>query len=138
MEILRGLNETNPGYPVVADLLSESRTLADANPKVEPAVEDTLAEVAEIPLEKKGGKLLKYGGFSAAGVVFIGLIIAVIVLATRKKKPTSVAQTFLEPVAVVPKEAAQINTTPCPSCQAPIPKNSKFCNECGAKNNDFV
>lgn len=33
LEILRGLNETNPGYPVVAELLAEARTLADQQPK---------------------------------------------------------------------------------------------------------
>jgi len=32
LELLRGLSETNPGYPVVAELLAEARTLADQLP----------------------------------------------------------------------------------------------------------
>jgi hypothetical protein len=40
-DILRGLNETNPGYPVVAELLADARRLADSQPKTETTTEAT-------------------------------------------------------------------------------------------------
>jgi len=38
-DILRGLNETNPGYPVVAELLADARRLADSQPKTTTTTE---------------------------------------------------------------------------------------------------
>lgn len=138
LEILRGLNETNPGYPVVADLLAEARTLADAQPKVELEVvsphEDDKKELEIKPAsEKKGNNLLKYGGFGAAGLIFVGMLMAIITLAIRKKKSKPVIQTFVGSVATTPDKLELTNIARCSSCNAPMPKNSKFCNECGAK-----
>ena len=155
LEILRGLNETNPGYPVVAELLAESRNLADSQPKPDPIADaGSLGEAEQLAVPalapptqaKTGNNILKYIGFGAAGLLFIGLLAVIFLLMNRNKKVVSAAaaqtggqggtQTVPEPAPApaIPEKPAPSNTATCSSCGALLASSAKFCNECGAKN----
>lgn len=161
-EILRGLNETNPGFPVVADLLAEARTLADSQPSSNPT-SVSLSEGSE-------------GGFpvlpvAIGGGALIIVVVVVLVIVMRKKRaktahPTPPAQGYAltqnqawpqqvhntqpstpQPPAYAPPEpeaqgygGQQQSAVPakakrefCTECGAPTAPGKKFCGSCGAK-----
>ncbi len=121
LEILRGLNETNPGYPVVADLIAEVRNLSDTQPKTEIAINTNLEQ----------DKMPKIKGISnvliIAIVVFVILILVIVLLVTRKKK-TSI-QTPVQTIPQLPKLSA--DTKNCDNCGKALPLDSKYCSGCG-------
>lgn len=143
LEILRGLNETNPGYPVVAELLAEARTLADQQPKEEPKPEteaavDTTAEPVIQPKNDSKPSSYPFGLDSediliiaaiAVGVIVV-VVVVVVVLTSRKKKQNQ----NLPPTGYVPTNVPNnltTNTKNCPSCGKSLPIDAKFCNFCG-------
>jgi serine protease Do len=154
LDILRGLNETNPGYPVVADLLAETRTLADQQPKEEPKAE-TAAETSTEPKEN-AKPVVNSSTFSdnteelivivviVVGVLVVGLLVVLVVLSARKKKqknnsqPSSSVSPNIGSVSpntssVLPSTHSHQdqNTKSCPSCGKSLPLDAKFCNFCG-------
>jgi serine protease Do len=160
LEILRGLNETNPGYPVIADLLAETRTLADMQPDPtetpEPSAEpvDTQSE----PGKDKKPVVKPKGTFNFMPYLLIGIgiivvilivVIIIIVLAAGKKKAASASRTAASagtpivdtPAPVSPPAGAPYTGTPsgsrlCKSCGKPIAADAKFCSHCGQVNED--
>jgi serine protease Do len=150
LEILRGLNETNPGYPVVADLLAETRTLADQQPKEESKPEteaavDTTAEPVVQPKNDFKSSSYPFGLDSediliiiaiAVGVI-VAIVVVVIILTSRKKKQNQ----NLQSSGSVPTNTGYVptnvpnnltpNTKNCPSCSKALPIDAKFCNFCG-------
>lgn len=144
LEILRGLNETNPGYPVVAELLAEARTLADQQSKEEPR-EETTDPANSVPAISNTKISKDKGGINTSLIVVIGalgvsILAAVIVLVTRKKnkKPEPVTDPVTEQVIKPPKMHvhkvnSQTKNITCPNCNTSIPERSKFCSNCGYK-----
>lgn len=116
LEILRGLNETNPGYPVVADLLSEARILADQQPSPTPTTEPTITDAvkagnkdedsltmgSEKVSTKTSGKnvtafsksfIKDYGLVLIGGAIILILLVIIIILIVSRKKLRAVGQT---------------------------------------------
>jgi serine protease Do len=135
LEILRGLNETNPGFPVVADLLAEARTLAEQQPK---------SVVGNI-----GGNNSLILIIAIAGGIVVILVVVVLVVTVKKKQvqkpvvasshthiatpsgpPTSSPVAPSPPTPSVEKKS-NVNNKYCPECGNEIPTDSKFCNKCG-------
>lgn len=149
--ILRTLNEINPGYPVVVDLLSQASAKASTLPKV-PA-----EPVKDEYKEDNNPMIIIY---VMGGAIFILLIVVVVLLLTRRKKtvPGNVAfagQPYQAPGYTMENTAhMQANTVQQPSNTAQIPpdkvhtqtntaqtptqtydtqpkKTARFCGECG-------
>lgn len=142
LELLRGINETNPGFPVVQELLAEAREAADANPQ--PAPTEAAQASAPAGSAKKGGSgLLAMAAYAGAGVLVLVLIAISIVFLSKKKRSSPAApytqasfpsQAAAAPQGAPPVRAAgtQANAPVCPQCGAEVLANAKFCNECGA------
>lgn len=137
LEILRGLNETNPGYPVVAELLAEARNLADSQAKSDTTVDAQALEEKE-ESANKGGSGLKSILYLLAGLVFIGMLATIVFLLKGNKKASSHTQSVEEEPKLskteelVEHKHAAISKT-CSNCGAEIADGAKFCNECGAR-----
>jgi hypothetical protein len=153
LSILRTLNETNPGYPVVVDLLAQ----ASANAGSEPESEVVKGNVPEIKKENKDEKPLSFIIFAAAGggFILILLIVVIVLLSKLRKKASPSVIKSSEQSAQIPiyntgniqKPAEQIHTeaiqdhTPvqqirgsfCSQCGSSTSPDSKFCDSCGAK-----
>ncbi len=148
LELLRGINETNPGFPVVQELLAEAREAADANPQpvtVGPAAE---AAAPEAPAKKENGFLgLPLIAVILIGVLLLALAAAILLLMSKGKKKAKAPQTeplpyqypfppqpFGQPLgAASSPPAIPQGNAPCANCGASLQANAKFCNECGAQ-----
>jgi len=125
LELLRGINETNPGFPVVQDLLRDAREAADANP---------------VSADDAGISLVLIIIIAAAVLILGGVAVVVIIILNKNKKPAVAvagAQQESVPVQNIPvrpaaapvsEPAAEIH---CVQCGAALKAGSKFCNECG-------
>ncbi len=87
LELLRGINETNPGFPVVQDLLAQARNAADTNLQ---ASDTTVTDGGS------KGKILGMGStvfilLVAGIVILIGGAVLLLVMMSRKKKKSPVA-----------------------------------------------
>ncbi|NLJ67096.1 MAG: trypsin-like serine protease [Clostridiales bacterium] len=146
LDLLRGINETNPGFPVVQELLAEARQAADENPQPEttPADETEDADAVEtlVPTkEEKGSTILGLPSavvYVGAGLLFIALIAVVIILATRKKPaamtgapPSPQYQAPSTPRPQPTPTVTKTDTVSCENCGADLSANARFCNECG-------
>jgi serine protease Do len=146
LDLLRGINETNPGFPVVQELLAEARQAADENPQPEttPADETEDADAVEtlVPTkEEKGSTILGLPSavvYVGAGLLFIALIAVVIILATRKKPaamtgapPSPQYQAPSTPRPQPTPTVTKTGTVSCENCGADLSANARFCNECG-------
>ncbi len=128
LEILRGINETNPGFPVVQELLAEAREGADTNPVKTPeaASEETISK----PTKGSSGlsPLIYIGG----GLLLV-IIVVLVVLLAKKKKPA--AASFQPPTYNKPQEQPHAighqHTNHCAKCGAGMSADAKFCNACG-------
>jgi serine protease Do len=157
LELLRGINETNPGFPVVQELLAEVREAADSNPQPNKA-DNTAGEDVDDAADEAIAALNNsdtFLGLPAAavwavvgGLVLI-IIIMVVVLLSKRKKATVVSgfqqqnglnQQFsaptqsglpAQPPAPIPGNTPE-TTELCAQCDAVNDPDSKFCNECGA------
>lgn len=139
LDLLRGINETNPGFPVVQELLAEARQAADANPQ--PETTGSSAE-AFAPADKaKRDTVLG----KPPVVVYVGAAILVLAAATtlillikRRKRvavvpgaqplPSQMPVTLTAQPAVA---ASEENIVHCAGCGAELAANAKFCNACG-------
>lgn len=148
LELLRGINETNPGFPVVQELLAEAREAADANPQT-----PTTGPAAEVVLptsdaKKEGGLLgLPPLALVLIGLLLIVLVIFIVLLVGKGKKNAKVSKTTAipyqqpfpaqplgQPISAAPSQPAipQVSSTHCANCGASMQAGAKFCNECGA------
>ncbi|HEY8500318.1 MAG TPA: trypsin-like peptidase domain-containing protein [Clostridia bacterium] len=159
--ILRTLNEINPGYPVIADLLSQASakvsSLAQepAQETTQETTQETAAEVTVKPVtDEKGSAVIIY---VIGGVVIILLLAVIIVLLLTRRKKTvpgnaaSAGQPYKRQAPVYPAqstaqtpqvtEQAQQSAaqTPLGTEQTPPQeyseqpkKTGRFCSECGA------
>ncbi len=127
LDLLRGINETNPGFPVVQELLADARQAADANPSAGSAF--------------SGGKILGLPSILVIALILIVLVVVLVaVLSARKKKAPPampMAQAYpqmqmpiarpMPPVAPSP----QTNALHCTKCGAELSAGAKFCKTCG-------
>lgn len=151
LTMLRTLNETNPGYPVVSDLLAQASANAGTETEV---VKGNVNN--ETKSENKDEKSLSLVIVAAAGggLIFILLIIVIILLSKLRKKATLAYIKSNEQAAQIPvynngnqNPVTQIHTDKmqentqvqqkrglfCSQCGVSIAPDSKFCNSCGAK-----
>ncbi len=146
LDLLRGINETNPGFPVVQELLAETRQAADENPQPETTeadeTEDSDAVETLVPTrEDKGSTILGLPSvvvYIGAGLLLIALIAVVIILVTRKKpaamtgaQPSPQYQMPPTPQPQPMATAPGPDTVSCANCGADLSPSAKFCNECG-------
>jgi len=148
LEILRRINEINPGYPVIAELLSETSSKA-AMQTPEPTAEETI--------EAGSGGLMdndKGAGPSGDSTMMIIIIViaaaaAAVVVAlilTRRRSgasapppnaaPVQQPRPTPPPVTPPPPPPPVAETKPaevCPNCGAPVEPGAKFCRGCGAQ-----
>jgi hypothetical protein len=154
LNILRTLNETNPGYPVVVDLLAQ----ASANAGSEPESEVVKGNVNdETKKENKDEKSLSFIIIAAAGggLILVLLMVVIMLLSRLRKKSSPAVIKSNEQAAHIPvyntgidqKPVEQINTelkqehipvqqkrgSFCSQCGASTSPDSKFCDSCGAK-----
>lgn len=154
MDLLHGINDTNPGYPVVQDLLAEARAAYDANPQ--PSGEATPdadagddAETAATTTAGQSGA----GDNEADGmpvwllIVIIAAIVAVVVIVlvvmNKKKKAARPQyggqpqnQQYALPHQQQPPQPSvpqptQDSAARCAGCGAELSADSQFCNVCG-------
>lgn len=155
LNILRTLNEINPGYPVVADLLAQASAKASTMPQVaeDDSADDAAIETAgktAVDTEEISGIPREYliiaiGG----GVVILALVVVVLVLLLRRKKTVPVAASPAPQAVQTPVQQAASTTWPAasqkpatqppsqkqnvPNQTSPTPaKTGSFCTECGA------
>ena len=149
VENLRAINDANPGFPVVADLLADARKKADSLPP------PSSSPIPGVPM---------YIIIIAGGLLAVIIIVLVIVLMRKKSagspnmgynpvpppmQPQSVETTPVqqqdEPVSVpsaAQQEAAVSSNEQapgqlfCESCGSKIAADKKFCKFCGASTSD--
>lgn len=146
LDLLRGINETNPGFPVVQELLAEARQAADENPQPETTeadeTEDSDAVETLVPTrEDKGSTILGLPSvvvYVVLAILLIALIAVVIILVTRKKpaamtgaQPSPQYQMPPTPQPQPMATAPGPDTVSCANCGADLSPSAKFCNECG-------
>lgn len=155
IELLRNINDSNPGFPVVQELLADAREAADANPTVAPTqapVEPGEPEKTDVPLvpgstddENKVLGIPATVFYIGAGVLLVLIVVVVVLLLTRKKKPQEqVPPPYQQGAPPQPPPASQQYAVPVPPEEiqagemvppAPIQQVSertKFCENCGA------
>jgi hypothetical protein len=154
LDMLRTLNETNPGYPVVADLLSQSSSKVSSQPTIAsatPAMALTAPVIADsaLKIEKESAAGENSTLFIVLGVAVIVLLAALItvtiLMQTRRKKAltanthTSV-QIPVSSTASAQDSAQQEHATQspksgtfCTECGTPLSPGTKFCANCGRK-----
>lgn len=122
LELLRGINETNPGYPVVQELLADARNALDA---------------------KQAGGNRGGAGIGPIGIVLIvlGAVLvvgaAVVFFLLKRKRDSRGVHPRAEAAkpaslqaqrSVVPSPAAPLI---CSGCHAVLEPGTKFCQSCG-------
>ena len=105
LNILRTINEINPGYPVVADLLSQASakvssfaqepaqetTQGTTQETTQEATQETAAEVMVKPVtDEKGSAVIIYCG----AIIILLLAVIIVLLLTRRKKAVPENVTF--------------------------------------------
>jgi S1-C subfamily serine protease/predicted RNA-binding Zn-ribbon protein involved in translation (DUF1610 family) len=148
LEILRRINEINPGYPVVAELLAETSSKA-ASQTPSPSAAASEEPIAGT-IEDDGAAPGDSGDFSMLLIVVViiaaAAAVVIVLLVTRKRKgppPPSAGPGSAPPVPPPPAPGASSgqpsNITEaqvaavCPNCGKPIAKDAKFCRNCGAR-----
>jgi S1-C subfamily serine protease/RNA polymerase subunit RPABC4/transcription elongation factor Spt4 len=144
--ILRRINEINPGYPVIVELLAETSSKASTQTP-EPSDKPVAGGLQDDQNNS--------GGPSTMLILIIVIIAAaaavvVVLLLTRRKNSAAAVASAAPAAATVPRPAPQAPVPPpappaaqpstvteaeafCPNCSAPLEKNAKFCRKCGAQ-----
>lgn len=150
LEILRTINEINPGYPVIADLLSECSSKASTQTASSAADQPAGKPSGDKPVSGEGKQ--SDSPFNMTLLIIIiaaaAAVVVVVLILTRRKngQPKPVAQAApaaavysapapspAAPVAPAePKPAEPATSAKCPACGAAVDPHSKFCPECGA------
>ncbi|MCL1830925.1 MAG: trypsin-like peptidase domain-containing protein [Oscillospiraceae bacterium] len=121
LELVRGINETNPGFPVIQDLLADARTAYDADPNKGQSSVTTPGDTpgdstttADLTVPEKTSASSSEGGISlltilliVGGVVVIGVVVVVILIASKKKSTAAPAQTQYAPQPQFPQQVPQ-------------------------------
>jgi serine protease Do len=124
LDLLRGINETSPGYPVVQELLSDARKAADAQQQAGPTAGPGLSTTTMLIIG--GGALLV-------------VVIAIILVAQQKKKkvaapedgsPAQVWRPTPQPAPQPVHQPTEVQQV-CEGCQAPLEPGAKYCDNCG-------
>jgi len=128
LELLRGINETNPGFPVVQELLAEAREMADANPA---AAEAVAAQDGDSPAGAGLDKADSPSGLPPVvmyigGAALLAIIVLLVLLLARKKKVVPAVQAAGQ--AAVPPPGST-----CVQCGGTLEADARFCNACGAQ-----
>ena len=146
VELLRYLNDTNPGFPVVADLLAQASEKAANQPSPSPtpaASPEPTAGTKPAPGSSGGFPVVPVA--IGGGALLLVIIAVLLVLLTRKKKPQAAANRGYappqpnyappQPPPVFPPTSPAY-TPPAPMGQsqgsAPAGPKPQFCGECGA------
>ncbi|MDR0490420.1 MAG: trypsin-like peptidase domain-containing protein [Oscillospiraceae bacterium] len=163
LELLRGINETNPGYPVVQELLADARTAYDANPSPSSSAPPSSAEpppvtpatseppppvtasnessptVTSDTTGEPGISSVTLIIIIAAAVVVIAVVlIIVLVLGKKKKGAAPQQQRTPSQQQYAPPQRQNMPEAPQPATpdatqQAPQKPASAFCDQCGAQ-----
>lgn len=138
-DLLRQINEMNPGYPVVVELLSECSSLAGAQPvstQEAPVTADAddVIDDEESPKQTDKEADLKPIPWLPIGLGGGGLVLVVIIIisvaAVKKRKRI---QPPKPEVTAHPSTADEPDGSICPICAVFNVKGIKFCKECGGK-----
>ena len=149
LDLLHSINDTNPGFPVVQDLLADVRVAYDANPQ--PEITDALSDNGGAVLKLDDTEDKKETGLSTltiiliiAGVLIVaGAVVAVILVMQKKKKTAAMqygtpAQAWQPPMQQPPMQR-QIPQPIQPSIPQSIPHpvlepvgEQQICSGCGA------
>ena len=157
LQILRSLNETNPGYPVLVDLLAESSSKAGSQPDKAteaPSLSPTPdMEVIKPVVPDNSNKNENQSMFLIAiiigGILVVLALVLIIVLLTRNKKKAGQPQYEYRQAPQGYQQSQQgyqqgqqqyQQTTEakqtggfCSECGASLAPGTKFCAECGTK-----
>ncbi len=161
LELVRGINETNPGYPVVQELLADARRAADANPQppasAQPAestapVESMLPTESAAPQETGRAALADPGPSTGipsddgipvwiliaagAAVLITVIVITLVVSSKRKKAAAPPPYTKAAPFPGAQMQGSQpfrpsAGPAVCRKCSVPLSMGAKFCDNCG-------
>lgn len=154
LEILRTINEINPGYPVIADLLSECSSKASTQTTEsiadQPSGQPSAVKGGDQPVSGAGKESESPFNMTLLIIIIVAAAAAVVVvlLITRRKNgqakpamqsaPATAAPVQSAPPPAPPKPAqaepkpAEPAAAHCPACNAPVDPHAKFCPECGA------
>ncbi len=151
LEILRTINEINPGYPVIADLLSECSSKASsqtASSAAEPSEQPSGVKAGDKPVSGEGTQSESPFNMMLLIIIIVAAaaVVVVVLMLTRRKnghsKPVTQAAAAAPapverpapatPVAPVEKPTEPAAAAKCPACGAPVDPHAKFCPECGA------
>ena len=153
LEILRTINEINPGYPVIADLLSECSSKASTQTTEsvadQPSGQSSAVKDGDKPVSGEGRESESPFNMTLLIIIIVAAAAAVVVvlLITRRKngqaKPAMQAAAAApvhsapppvqpKPVQAEPTPAEPAGSEKCPACNAPVDPHAKFCPECGA------
>jgi hypothetical protein len=130
VDLLHSINDTNPGYPVVQELL------ADATREKDIADEAAAKEQAE--KDEKNAKNLRTTLWIVGGVVGFVIIVVVILIVMKNKKSASryaPQQAYYgtkpaQPSYYQPSPQAPTQVT-CSACGASLAPGTQFCDACG-------
>ncbi|HZJ90586.1 MAG TPA: trypsin-like peptidase domain-containing protein, partial [Oscillospiraceae bacterium] len=94
VELLRSINDVNPGFPVVQELLASARQLADANPTTAGQKDDERETTAPLVTEpgKDENKILGMKPttfYIALAAVIIVIALLVVLILVRKKRSSA-------------------------------------------------
>ena len=143
LDLLHAINDTNPGYPVVQELLADTRKAVDENPQPSPKetqnAEDVAAAVIEQPVNDTEEGLPVYI-YAIIGVVVSAVFVVILLLVIKKKKAVSTAafsntsssQVSYQPTIPVQDANPPAEVVYCLECGKALKAGVKFCNECGA------
>ncbi|MGI6168488.1 MAG: trypsin-like peptidase domain-containing protein [Christensenellales bacterium] len=131
LELVRGINETNPGFPVVQDLLANARRASDENPQ---SGADGQVSEASADARAGGGSDMLVMYIILAIIAAAAVVTAVILIKRKKSTPNgSTAQPSAQKEA--PKQASvsamEALAANCAKCGSELGKDSEFCKMCG-------
>ncbi len=144
LSILRTLSETNPGYPVIADLLAECSAKAAEQPSATPALQaDTEAgnmpavsqKTADRSTEPRENRLLMYTVIGG-GVIILALILSILLLMRRKRAAPILHQgdDADQTVGQAPQRQEDwLQDAFCTKCGTRLAPGAQFCGACGSK-----
>ena len=149
LEILRRINEINPGYPVIADLLAETSSKAASQTPAPSATASEKPIAGTMEDDPADPDASDSGGFSMMIIIVViiaaAAAVVIVLLITRKKKgPPTAGPGPVPPPASTPPTSGTSSGGPenltqaqvaavCPNCGKPILKDAKFCRNCGTQ-----
>lgn len=117
LELLRGINETNPGFPVIQELLADARTAYDKNPsgssnKTDPIIDTPTDTTNKSSSSGSNMSTLTLILIILGVVVVIAVVIIIIVASSKKKSKQAVAPQNAQPAFNQPPQYQQLPPQP--------------------------